>query len=331
MLVGTVDYMSPEQANGSPIDARSDVFSLGAMLYEMLTGSRPFVAAHPLGVLHEILYGTIVPPRSRRQEIPPHIESAVMRALERDLARRCPSMQSLATDLRREPSSQAPEARPVAMPASPTRVAAEAPRPMIPELPRTSERPAVAERPGLAARPVVSQPAQPSMPPVAVPGGRLSTSRRKLKRRLRANKPRRRRWPALFVVLGILYGLNWTRNTFEGGNRQGVRPPPISAPRAPRPSDDRPRSADSDPVGRAIEDTMAGALDAVGRNSPALQLARAQIYWERAQKDGDPSLRQKAEDTFNEVLRLKPDADVEAEAREGLRQIAKSKEATTGP
>jgi serine/threonine protein kinase/tetratricopeptide (TPR) repeat protein len=100
MLLGTVDYMSPEQARGEPIDHRSDMFSLGCILYELLTGTRPFHASHPLGVLHEIVFGTITPPRDRRPDVGADADAIVMRALERDVSRRYQSMEALASDLR---------------------------------------------------------------------------------------------------------------------------------------------------------------------------------------------------------------------------------------
>src|SRR5262245_58499066 len=100
-LLGTVDYMSPEQARGEAVDGRSDVFSLGAMLYELLTGAKPFNAPHVPGVLHEILYGTLVPPRARRPDVPVEVEAIVIRALERDISRRYQTMEALARDLRR--------------------------------------------------------------------------------------------------------------------------------------------------------------------------------------------------------------------------------------
>ncbi len=101
MLLGTVDYMSPEQARGDPIDARSDVFSLGAMLYEMIAGARPFTSGHALGVLHEIAYGAIVPVRTRRPDATADIERIVLHALERDVTRRYQTMEAFSSDLRR--------------------------------------------------------------------------------------------------------------------------------------------------------------------------------------------------------------------------------------
>jgi eukaryotic-like serine/threonine-protein kinase len=100
MLMGTVDYMSPEQARGDPIDARSDVFSLGAMLYEMIAGARPFTSGHALGVLHEIAYGAIVPVRTRRPDATADIERIVFRALERDVTRRYQTMEEFSSHLR---------------------------------------------------------------------------------------------------------------------------------------------------------------------------------------------------------------------------------------
>ena len=101
MLLGTVDYMSPEQARGEPIDARSDVFSLGAMLYEMIAGARPFTSGHALGVLHEIAHGAIVPLRARRADATADIERIVLRALERDVTQRYQTMEAFNAELRR--------------------------------------------------------------------------------------------------------------------------------------------------------------------------------------------------------------------------------------
>jgi hypothetical protein len=94
-----------------------------------------------------------------------------------------------------------------------------------------------------------------------------------------------------------------------------------------------PAAGDSrgDRFGAAVEDTVADVLKDVAPNSPAIQLARGKIYWERAQKNKDAELMKKAEDAFNEVLRLNPDADDEAEAREALREIAAAKEPIAAP
>lgn len=99
-VLGTVDYMSPEQALGNAVDHRTDIFALGVVAYELLTGARPFRGEHPVAVLHDIVYGTIVPPRNLAPALSPALEAIVMRALERDLAKRYQTMDALALDLR---------------------------------------------------------------------------------------------------------------------------------------------------------------------------------------------------------------------------------------
>ena len=120
------------------------------------------------------------------------------------------------------------------------------------------------------------------------------------------------------IVFGVIYSVNVVRHTFD--------PDPPRAPR-PRVAGERQPSR-GDQIGTAVEKTVADALDAIGPTSPAIQLARANMYWQRARKNRDAALMKKAEDTYNEVLRLMPDTDQEAEAREGLRQIAAAKAAT---
>jgi serine/threonine protein kinase/formylglycine-generating enzyme required for sulfatase activity/dienelactone hydrolase len=98
-VIGTLAYMSPEQVEGKPADARSDVFALGATLYEMLAGRRPFQAESKIGVMTSILRDAPPPLKSVRAGVPIEIERIVRRCLEKNPDARYPTARELALDL----------------------------------------------------------------------------------------------------------------------------------------------------------------------------------------------------------------------------------------
>ena len=87
-IIGTLNYMSPEQAQGQPVDARSDIFSLGAMLYEMATGCKAFAAASPISTIAAILRDDPKPIITEVPGFPPELERVVWRCLRKDPERR---------------------------------------------------------------------------------------------------------------------------------------------------------------------------------------------------------------------------------------------------
>jgi len=91
-VMGTVAYMSPEQAEGKPLDARSDVFSFGSLLYEMCTGLRAFRGDSQAGVMAAVLREDPIPVRALRPDLPDELGRIVMRCLRKDPSRRVQSI-----------------------------------------------------------------------------------------------------------------------------------------------------------------------------------------------------------------------------------------------
>ncbi len=98
-ILGTVSYMSPEQAEGKPVDARSDVFSLGIVLYEMATGKRPFAGDNPISTLSAILRDTPPSVDVVKRGLAPEFARIVQRCLEKDPNRRFSQAQDLFVEL----------------------------------------------------------------------------------------------------------------------------------------------------------------------------------------------------------------------------------------
>jgi eukaryotic-like serine/threonine-protein kinase len=113
VIKGKLGYLSPEQARCEPLDGRSDVFSLGATMWEMLTGERLFAGGTDFERIRNVLEAPIPPPSQRRAGIPPELDRIVRRALERDLGKRFRSAEELGDDLEAFLHTRPPESQPI--------------------------------------------------------------------------------------------------------------------------------------------------------------------------------------------------------------------------
>jgi serine/threonine-protein kinase len=98
-VMGTPEYISPEQVSGKPGDARSDIYAVGVMLYEMVTGKTPFRGPNPFAVMNDRLVNNPIPPRELAPEISPALQEVIYRALRRDHGGRYATAGAFARDL----------------------------------------------------------------------------------------------------------------------------------------------------------------------------------------------------------------------------------------
>ena len=195
--LGTVAYMSPEQLRGDPLDIRTDLFSLGLVLYEMATGERAFPGSTMVVTAAGILNQQPRAPRSLRADLPVRLEQTILKALEKDLSARYQSAAALRADLlaaQRDPNTVAPPPIPSSRP-----LGADEPTRRLP-------RPLAAEEPT---------------------------------HRLPPERPRRKRWRAVLMVLFIIFMINrgkWFQSDREREEPQ-VRDTTSAFPDQPPPAD----------------------------------------------------------------------------------------------
>ncbi|MBA3736471.1 MAG: Stk1 family PASTA domain-containing Ser/Thr kinase [Actinobacteria bacterium] len=142
-IIGTAQYLSPEQAKGAPVDQTSDLYSVGVVLYELLTGVVPFSGDTPVEIAMKHLSTVPEPPSAKRADIPRDLDMVVMRALAKDPSERYQSAEEMDADLRRinrgvaispvtEEAATAIISRP---PADVTAITSHSPRPPAPYAP----------------------------------------------------------------------------------------------------------------------------------------------------------------------------------------------------
>ncbi|MGI5400580.1 Stk1 family PASTA domain-containing Ser/Thr kinase [Streptomyces sp. CA-135486] len=107
-VLGTPQYLSPEQALGNPADARSDLYSVGCMLYELATGTLPFDGESTMSVLYQHVQQAPPIPSSVNPSLPPAVDAVVARALSKDPEQRYPSAQAMADDIRNIAAGETP-------------------------------------------------------------------------------------------------------------------------------------------------------------------------------------------------------------------------------
>ena len=113
MAMGTVFYMSPEQARGDPLDARTDLFSLGSVLYEMATGRRAFEGDDIAQILGKITHGVFVPPRALNASVPRALDAIIVKLLAADPRQRYQRASDLLADLVRADAPSGATPRPL--------------------------------------------------------------------------------------------------------------------------------------------------------------------------------------------------------------------------
>ncbi len=146
-VIGTAQYLSPEQARGETVDARSDVYSLGCVLYEILTGEPPFVGDSPVAVAYQHVREDPIPPSQRHPDISPELDAVVLKSLAKNPDNRYQTAAEMRADLIRVHSGEAPDAPKVLTDAERTSLLASAgPTDRTPPTEQLSSHTAYAER-----------------------------------------------------------------------------------------------------------------------------------------------------------------------------------------
>jgi serine/threonine-protein kinase len=147
-VIGTAQYLSPEQARGESVDARSDVYSTGCLLYELVTGVPPFQGDSPVAVAVQHVKENPLMPSVRNPEVPRVLDSVVMKALSKNQLNRYQSAADMRADLQRALANQPVTAESVMTDAERTQIIARTPPPLVPVPPPYEDEAASGSRRG---------------------------------------------------------------------------------------------------------------------------------------------------------------------------------------
>ncbi|MEV1168318.1 Stk1 family PASTA domain-containing Ser/Thr kinase [Nonomuraea sp. NPDC049784] len=114
-VIGTAQYLSPEQARGERVDARSDIYSTGCVLYELLTGQPPFTGDSPVAIAYQHVREEPIPPSQIDRDIPPWADAIVLKAMAKDPAHRYQSAGEMRADIQRAMSGMPTDAQTMAL------------------------------------------------------------------------------------------------------------------------------------------------------------------------------------------------------------------------
>jgi eukaryotic-like serine/threonine-protein kinase len=222
-VMGTPSYMSPEQVKGKVVDGRSDIFSLGVMLYEMITGEKPFPGQNITTVIYKIVNEDPVPPRQIDSSIHPGLSAVIMKALAKDPDTRYQSCRELMEDLKNYraivPTAGSPQTT-MALSSNPEATVTMAPGGMK-----------AAEEPSAAGRSLMPRPASPLHTPTVRRTGPIAP----LKERKKSN-PVLTVFLALLLIAIIYFGARQIRPVFEAAREQNQAhssAEPTAAPETP--------------------------------------------------------------------------------------------------
>jgi serine/threonine protein kinase len=235
-VMGTPSYMSPEQVKGRVVDGRSDIFSLGVMLYEMITGEKPFPGQNITTVIYKIVNEDPVPPRTIDPMIHPGLSTVVMKALAKDPAARYQTCKEMLEDLKNYRSVTAAEnpSATVVMNGSPEATAVTPAH----RFPQTEDL-----QTAHTARSLQSRAANPSQTPVLRRTGVLAQP-----------EPPRKSSPVLTVFLAliligiIIFGYKRIKPVFDDARQQNQIQKTIPSEKDPGKTDPNDPSASPDPI-----------------------------------------------------------------------------------
>jgi len=268
-VMGTPSYMSPEQVKGKPIDGRTDIFSLGVVLYEMLTGEKPFPGQSITTVIYKIVNEDPIPPRQLNPSIHPGLNEIVLRALAKEPDERYQSCRELLEDLRNYRALGGSERNPDATLISPRSGAGN---PF--STPTTPVRPPYAEEPVSASLHSLQQRAS---SPLQTPTVRRTGALPAFEEPPKKSGTLATILAAIFLLTVIAYGVNRLRPEWQAvrelHKQQSQPSPAVAAPPLKQAEPVAPVNATPAPTDPAAPPTT----PAGDSNSPAAQPTSANV------------------------------------------------------